>query len=279
MQKMDLNAGPIHYTDSGSGEPILFVHGLLVNGRLWERAAALLSADFRCIVPDWPLGAHPEPMRPGADLSPPAIADMVVELMDSLGLERATIVGNDSGGAISQLMATAHPDRVGRLVLTNCDLYEDFPPKLFAYFRLVRRIPGGLTAMAQTMRLKALRRTPIAFGVLTKSRLPDELLDAWLDPLIRNPAIRRDALQFIRGVEPELTVVAAERLASFPAPTLFAWAPEDRWFRIADAERLAGSMPNARVERIAGAKTFVSIDQPNLLADSIAAFMREPAVA
>jgi pimeloyl-ACP methyl ester carboxylesterase len=276
MEEVKLPQGTIRYRDSGAGEPIVFVHGLLVNGRLWEQVAARLASDFRCIVPDWPLGSHPVPMNPDADLSAPGLAKIVADFLEALGLEKVTLVGNDSGGAISQLVATKHPQRVGRLVLTNCDAYDNFPPKLFSYFKPTARIPGAMTVLAQSMRIKPLRRTPLAFGVLTKSRIGDDLLEDWLRPAIGSSEIRRDAAKFIRGSSPKQTEQAARELASFDAPTLFAWAPEDRWFKVEHAERLASSMPDARVERIPNSKTFVSIDQPERLAELIASFSREP---
>jgi pimeloyl-ACP methyl ester carboxylesterase len=279
MQEVKLPQGTIRYRESGTGEPIVFVHGLLVNGLLWEQVAARLAPDFRCIVPDWPLGSHEVPMNPDADLSPPGVAKIVADFLERLDLEKVTLVGNDSGGAISQLVATTYPERVGRLVLTNCDAYDNFPPKLFAYLKPAVTIPGGVTLLAQSLRIKPLRRTPIAYGVLTKSRLSDELLDEWLQPGLASPEIRRDTVKFIRGASPKQTERAARELSRFNAPTLFAWAPEDRWFKVEHAERLAASMPDARVERIPNSKTFVSIDQPERLAELISAFIREPTPA
>lgn len=275
MTEVKLPQGTIRYRETGSGEPLVFVHGLLVNGRLWEQVAERLASGFRCIVPDWPLGSHPTPMDPGADLSPPSVAGIVADFLERLDLDRVTLVGNDSGGAISQLVATQRPERIGRLVLTNCDAYDNFPPKLFSYFKLAARIPGGMTMLTQSMRIKPLRRTPIAFGQLTKSRLSDALLESWLRPGFDDPDVRRDTGKFVRGISPAQTEQAARDLEHFEAPTLFAWAPEDRWFKIEHAERLAASMPDARVIRIPDAKTFVSIDQPDRLAEAITGFVRE----
>ena len=279
MREVELPQGTIHYRESGSGEPLVFAHGLLVNGLLWRKVVPLLEADFRCIVPDLPLGSHSTPMSSDADLAPPGVAKLVVDFLDALGLDRVTLVGNDSGGAISQLVATTYPERIARLILTNCDAYDNFPPKLFAYLKPAAKIPGGLTMLTQSMRVKPLRRTPIAFGQLTKSRLPDELLDDWIDPGLNEPGIREDTRKFILGIDPRLTEQAARGLESFRSPTLFAWAPEDRWFKVAHADSLAASMPNARVVRIPDSKTFVSIDQPERLAGEIASFVRatEPA--
>jgi pimeloyl-ACP methyl ester carboxylesterase len=275
MNGADLPEGTISYREAGSGEPIVFVHGLLVNGRLWERVVPRLSESFRCIVPDWPLGSHRTPMSPDADLSPTGLAATVAAFLDELGLEQVTLVGNDSGGAISQIVATRHPERVGRLILTNCDMFDTFPPKLFSYLSVLARIPGGLAVTAQSMRIKPLRRSPLAFGVLTKHRLDDDMLDDWVDPGLESPEVRRDTQKFIRGMDPKYTIQAAKDLERFAAPTLFAWAPEDRWFKVEHADRLAASMPDARVVRIPGSKTFVALDQPEVLADAIGSFMRE----
>jgi pimeloyl-ACP methyl ester carboxylesterase len=275
MEEARLSQGTIRYRDEGSGDPLVFAHGLLVNHRLWDGVVDALGDGYRCVVPSLPLGSHTEPMEPDADLSAAGVARMIAELLESLDLKKVTLVGNDSGGALCQLVATRHPERVGRMVLTNCDTYEDFPPKLFSYLKVAARIPGALAATAQSLRVKPLRRSPLAYGVLTKSRIDSELLEEWVGPGLGDAAIRRDTRKFILGMDPAETVRAAEDLARFPAPTLFAWAPEDRWFKIADAERLASSMPDARVERIADSKTFVPIDQPRRLAELIDSFVRE----
>ncbi|MGH2923154.1 MAG: alpha/beta fold hydrolase [Solirubrobacterales bacterium] len=275
MEEVRLSQGSIRYRDEGSGEPLVFVHGLLVNGRLWDGVVDALRDRHRCIVPTLPLGSHTVPMEPDADLSAAGVARLIAEMLDALSLERVTLVGNDSGGALCQIVATRHPKRVGRMVLTNCDTYEDFPPKLFSYLKVAARIPGALTATAQSLRFKPLRRSPLAYGVLTKTRIDSELLDEWVGAGLGDAAIRRDTRKFILGMDPAETVRAAGELAGFRAPTLFAWAPEDRWFKVADAERLAASMPNARVERIPDSKTFVPIDQPRRLAELIAAFVGE----
>ena len=279
MDEVRLPRGTIRYRERGSGAPIVFAHGLLVNGRLWDPVVERLAPDFRCIVPDLPLGSHTIPMEPHADLSPPGLAGVVAGFLEALELESVTLVGNDSGGAISQLVATKHPQRIGRLVLTNCDLYEDFPPKLFAYLGLAAKVPGAMTALAQTMRIKPLRRTPLAYGVLTETKLDDGLLEDWVRPGLEDSRVRRDTRKFINGISPKQTLQAARDLESFDAPALFAWAPEDRWFKVEHADRLAAAMPNARLERIERSKTFVPIDRPERLAELIGAFIREPALS
>jgi pimeloyl-ACP methyl ester carboxylesterase len=273
---IELPQGTIRYSDFGSGEPLVFVHGFLVDSSLWKDLVPLLQPDFRCICPDLPLGSHRTPMKPDADLSAPGVADLIADFVEGLGLERVTLVGNDSGGALSQLVVTSRPGRIGRLVLTNCDAYENFPPLAFRYLTLAARIPGALAALTQSMRLGFVRRAPIAYGWLTKRRLESDLLRRWVEPGIENGEIRRDARKFLRGTSPSQTLEAGEKLRSFDRPTLLAWGVDDRFFRFKYAERLAADIPNARLERIAEARTFVSLDQPGRLAELIAAFVREP---
>jgi pimeloyl-ACP methyl ester carboxylesterase len=266
----ELPQGPIHYRDVGSGDPIVFVHGYLVDGRLWEGTATALAGQFRCISPDWPLGSHARPMNPDADLSPPGIARIIADFLDELDLERVTIVGNDSGGAMSQVLVTRHPERIRRLVLTNCDTYEHFPPAPFNLMPPLARIPGAMTALGLPFRIGAIRRA--AFAPFAKRPIPNELSASWMAPSASDAGVKRDLKKVTAGMNKRYTLEAAERLGSSDLPVLFAWAPEDRLFKLSDAERLASAIPNSRIETIPDAKTFVAFDQPQRVADAIASF-------
>jgi pimeloyl-ACP methyl ester carboxylesterase len=265
-----LPQGELAYRDLGAGEPILFVHGLLVDGRLWEGTADRLASGFRCLVPDWPMGSNKIAMNPDADLSPPGMASVIVAFMDALGLERATIVGNDSGGAMSQVLTANHPERVERLVLTNCDTFEHFPPFPFSLMPPVARLPGGMTALAAPFRIGAIRRT--TYGMLAKHPIPNELVDDWLMPSLTDAGVKRDARKVTAGMNKRHTIAAAEKLRTFERPVRFAWAPEDRFFKLSHAERLAATVPDARIEQVQDAKTFVALDQPERLAELIGEF-------
>ena len=273
-EQIGLSQGTIRYRDAGSGPPIVFVHGVLVNGDLWAKVVDRLSADFRCIAPDWPLGSHRIPMAPEADLTPNGLADLVAELVERLDAGPVTLVGNDSGGAISQLVATRHPSRVGRLVLTNCDAFDQFPPRMFAYLRWAAFVPGAVSVLAQSMRLPATRRLPIAFGWLTKKPMEKELLEAFVRPSIEDSGIRRDTKKVLRGLHPRYTREAAAALPRFDKPALIAWSRDDRFFPAEHARKLAEIMPNARLEWIDGAGALVPQDQPDRLAELIRQFIR-----
>jgi pimeloyl-ACP methyl ester carboxylesterase len=275
--EIHLSQGTIRYREDGTGEPLLFVHGVVVNGDLWRKVVPRLSRDFRCIVPDWPLGAHELPMSPDADLSPPALAQLVVDFIDALGLESVTLVGNDTGGAICQLVAAEHPERVSRLVLTSCDMYDRFFPPLFKPLAMAARIPGAIWLIGQSLRPRMAQRLPVAFGWVTKRHPERAVVDSYLRPGRSSRGVRRDFGKVLRGIDSRYTIEAAEKLKSFEKPVLLAWASEDRLFPLEYAHRFAEGMPDATVEEIDDSYTFIPEDQPERLADAIAAFVRRPA--
>lgn len=274
MKTAELPQGKVPYRDLGGGEPLLFVHGLLVDGRLWSGVVERLQADYRCLVPDWPMGAHRTPMRADADLSPPGAAELIVSFMDAIGLERATIVGNDTGGAVSQMLTAAHPDRVERLILTNCDTFEHFPPFPFNGLPMIARLPGGTTALQMPFRLAAVRRA--AFAPLVKKPLDRELVDSWLEPAADDPQIKRDLTKILRGIRKQDLIAAAEGLRTFERPVRFVWATDDRFFKRSHAERLAAMVPDAEIADVPDARTFVPLDQPDRVAELVGAFCAQP---
>jgi pimeloyl-ACP methyl ester carboxylesterase len=280
LQEARLDAGTIHYRESGSGPVIVFAHGLLVNGTLWRKVTPLLEDRFRCVVPDLPLGSHSEPMNPDADLTPTGVARILADFVAALDLEDVTLVGNDTGGAISQIVAANHPERLGGLVLTPCDAYENFLPPFFRPLQYAAKVPGLLTALVQPMRLRAMQRGPLAFGLLISPENVDpDVLDAWVQPYLNDGGIRRDTIKFLRSISNRYTLEAAAKLRRFERPTLLAWAPGDRFFKLRYAQRLAAEMPNARLVTIENSRTFVSEDQPERLADEIASFVSGSAAA
>jgi pimeloyl-ACP methyl ester carboxylesterase len=277
MSEAKLAQGTIHYREAGEGPPVVFAHGLLVDGRLWRKVTPLLEDSFRCIVPDLPLGSQVRPMNPDADLSPPGLARLIADFLEVLELENVVLVANDTGGAISQITAANHPERIGRLILTNCDAFENFLPPAFRPLQWGARVPGLLTGLLQGMRFAPMRRLPIAYGWLIKRDFAGAPTREWVDPYLSNRAVRRDTVKVLKGIDPRHTLEAAEKLRHFERPLLLAWAVEDRFFKLSFAERLAATIPGARLERIQDSYTFVSEDQPERLAELIARFAREPA--
>ena len=274
-QHIDLSSGRIRYRDTGGdGPPIVFVHGLLVDGRLWRKVTPALESDYRCIVPDLPLGSHTIPVNPGADLTPPGLARMVLELIEKLDLRDVTLVGNDTGGALTQIAITQDPSRIARVVLTPCDAFDNFLPPMFKGLQLLARVQPLLTAFVQPLRIRQLRRLPIAFGWLTKRPVSDPEVEAsWIRPFFTRAEVRGDLARILRGIDARYTNEAAEKLRSFEKPVLLAWATEDKVFPLEHAHRLAELLPDPRVEEIADSYSFVPEDQPERLAELIREFV------
>jgi pimeloyl-ACP methyl ester carboxylesterase len=276
MPELALEQGTIRYRDEGAGPVLFFVHGALVDGRLWEPVVLRLRDRFRCVVPDLPLGSHERPMDPRADLSPHGVAALIAQMLEDLDLRDVTLVGNDSGGALCQLLVVAHPERVGRLVLTDCDAFSDFPPKAFKPLVAAAKVPGALRAMLEPMRSRPARRLPVAYGWLAKRPIADDIMDGWVLRALRDRGVMADLRKFLSGLDPATLLDNTPKLSSFDKPVLLAWAREDKFFKIEHAHRLAAIFPDARVEELSDAYTFVSWDQPERVAELIAAFVGAP---
>jgi pimeloyl-ACP methyl ester carboxylesterase len=273
MPEATLDHAKIEYRVLGPAESahplVLFVHGILVDHRLWLNVAEELARrGFRCILPDWPLGSHTIPVEDGADLSPRGVATMIRDLIVALDIADVTLVGSDTGGALCQLTIDAYPDHVGRVVLTNCDAFDKFPPFPFDVVFALLRGPASIKTMFATMRPTALRHSPIGFGLLIRN--PDPALTAsWLRPCRTDSRICRDLATLLRHVgATDLTDVAA-RLPRFTKPVTLVWGQADRCFTPALGRRLAAQFPLSTLIEVPDAKTFVALDNPAAVVGAI----------
>jgi len=278
MPQIELPAGTIEYTDTGGGGPVIvLLHGLLMDATLWDEVTAALAPGHRCVAPTLPLGAHRRAMKAGADLSLPGIAKLVAEFLDRLGLDDVTLVGNDTGGAVVQLLAADGAPRVGRVVLASCDAFDNFPPGLTGRtLALAGQLPPALFGLVmQQMRLRPLRRLPVAFGWLT--RRGDATTARWIKPVLAQPDVRRDTVRMLRAVfaDKRLLLRAAESLPAFDRPVLVVWAAGDRVMPPEHGRRLASLFPDACLLEIPGSYTLIPLDQPAQLAAAIGEFTGE----
>jgi pimeloyl-ACP methyl ester carboxylesterase len=268
---VELSQGRIQYTDIGSGESILFVHGAFVNRALWRNIVDPLSQKFRCLVPTLPLGGHDMPMHEEADLTPSGLVDLLAEFVDELGLDRVILVGCDTGGALCQVFLSRYPDRVERLVLTNCDAFDNFPPALALPFVWGARIPGLTGIFARSLASRRIRR--LAFGLLVKQSVRPTVLAGYVDSLVDDAGVRRDLRKALRDISPEYTQQAAASFSSFDRPVLIAWALDDPIFPLEDARQLVDRFPDARLESIEDSYALVPEDQPERLVELITNFL------
>jgi pimeloyl-ACP methyl ester carboxylesterase len=269
---IELSAGTIEYEDSGGDGPVIvLLAGLMMDASLWEDVIADLSPGHRCIAPTLPMGAHRHAMHADADLSPRGLARLVWDLLDRLDLRDVTLVGNDTGGALVQLLVSDGASRVSRIVLVSCDAFDNFPPGLTGKtLVLTGKLPPSLFGlfMAQ-MRLRPLRRLPLAFGWLTKRG--DAATARWVKPVVKQREIRRDTVRVLRAMaaDRDLLLDVAERLADFDRPALVVWASEDRVMPPEHGRRLAELLPQGRLVEVPDSYTLVPLDQPGQLAAAI----------
>ncbi|MEV5710910.1 alpha/beta hydrolase [Actinoallomurus sp. NPDC052274] len=278
MRTVELSAGTIEYEDTGGDGPtVVLLHGLLMDASLWDGPVAELSPDHRCVAPTLPLGAHRHAMRPDADLSPHGLARLVGEFLDRLDLRDVTLVGNDTGGALVQLLLAEGAGRVGRVVLASCDAFDNFPPGLTGRTLLLAgRLPPRLFGLfMQQMRLRPVRRLPLAFGWLTKRG--DAATARWMRPLLTRPDIRRDTVRILRAAAADtgFLLTAAERLPDFDRPALVVWASADRVMPPEHGRRLAGLL-RGRLAEVEDTYTLIPLDQPTRLARLIREFTHAP---
>jgi pimeloyl-ACP methyl ester carboxylesterase len=273
---VELSAGTIDYEDTGADGPtVVLIHGVAMNGSLWRNVVQDLSEDHRCVVPTLPLGGHRLPMRSDADLSMHGIARLIAELLEQLDLHDVTLVMSDWGGP--QLLVSEGRDaRIARIVITSCEAFDNVPPGLPGrLLDLSAKVPGGLNALVQPLRLRPLRRLPVAFGWMAKRPIPDAVVDGWLRPLLTQRAIRRDLAKYIRTTDRRALAHASEALGGFDRPALVAWASEDRVMPPEHGRRLAELLPMGRLVEIPDSYTLIPEDQPARLAGAIREFVRD----
>jgi pimeloyl-ACP methyl ester carboxylesterase len=278
MPELTLSAGTIDYRDTGGDGPVLVLtHGLVMDASLWRNVVKELQDDYRCILPTLPLGAHRHPMRPDADLSMKGIASLVSEFLERLELSDVTLAVSDWGGPLL-LASNGGSSRISRLVLTSCEAFDNVPPGLPGRMvALAAKLPGGLNAALQPMRLRPLRRSPMTLGLMSKRPIPNEITDAWLEPALSQREIRRDLRKYANSSKQGSRdlLAATEQLRSFDRPALVAWAAEDRVMPRDHGRKLAEILPNARLVEIEDSRTLIPEDQPARLAAEIRKFMEE----
>jgi pimeloyl-ACP methyl ester carboxylesterase len=277
MQTIDLPHGTVSYRAAGPQDattpPVVFVHGFLVNATLWTKTAdALATAGVRSYAADWPLGSHTIALDAQADQSPRGIARQILSFIEALDLDDVTLVGNDTGGALCQFLLDSDASRIGRVVLTNCDTFTNFPPTAFdALFKAFHR-PGVIRALMAPMRATAIRHSPVGFGLLVNHPLDAVQTRAWIEPCLRDPAIRRDVARFAQKVDSRDLEIASNRLGNFAGSALLVWGAADRFFKLDYARRLCDVFADGRLVEIHGGRTFIPHDEPTRLAGEIAAF-------
>jgi pimeloyl-ACP methyl ester carboxylesterase len=270
-----VSGGSLDYFERGEGPTLVFSHGWLANANLWRKAVDLLADRFRCLALDLPLGSHRTAMDAGADLSPAGVAGLIADAVEGLGLDDATLVGNDSGGAYSQIALARHGDRIGprvsRLVLTSCETpYDEWPPSPFDGLPAAAADPEVLGQLLGALEDPAVRALPAAYGLLLKHPAEPEALDSYTLPASRDEGVLRDVAKAMATASTTPVREAGEHLiATSDLPVTLVWSSEDEVFPLAHAERYAAALRNAELVAIDDSFSFTPEDRPDAVAAAI----------
>jgi pimeloyl-ACP methyl ester carboxylesterase len=278
-----VKSGRIAYFEQGQGPPALFVHGVPLNGYHWRNIIDRVQHRRRCIAIDLMALGYTE-IGPQQDVSFISQARMIVEVMDALGIAKADLIGNDSGGAITQILAAHHPERLASLILTNCDVHDGWPPPQVLPI-IERARSGTLAPVFQTLldrpdlareRFARGESVPLFRSYADPSVLTDDVIRVYLEPLLSSPqrieAFQRYWLRFDNAH----TVAVRANLANLQVPTLIVWGLEDIFFDKKWAYWLKETIPGAqRVVEVPDARLFFPEDRPDALAAPMLRFWDE----
>lgn len=257
---------------AGKGATLLFVHGLMVNGHVWDPLVAGLRDRFHMVLPDLPLGGHRTPLEPDADCDLEAHAARVIGIARELP-GPVVLVGSDTGGAISQIAVAREPGLFDRLVLLPSDAFDNCPPKLLTPMRALAAVPGAVRAVSLSLRLGLVKRAMVT--LVARSRVAPATIAELLGALPDNRGVQRDFAKLLRGLRPAVTSAVAGELHRFRGPVLVVWSRKDPLFPFDHAQRLAGCFPHSSVVIAEHSRALVSIDEPDWLVERITEFLDE----
>ena len=267
-------AGFMYADTGGDGPVVVLLHGVMMNGSLWKAIVAGLRDDYRCVVPELPLGGHRRPMPGNADLTLPSLAKLLAEFLVELDLKDVTLVSNDWGGA-QLVIFPGGSQRVSNLVLVSCEAFDNYPPGLPGLLLCLNAfLPGGTFLSVQLLRPRWLRNLPFIFGSMSKKPVSNELFSSWIEPARRNRLVRRDLKKYLRRVPSKRNLLEwADRQRSFQGRVLIVWARDDRLMPPAHAKRLVEHFENARLVWVDDSRTLVPLDQPRILTSHLRNFL------
>ncbi|HEU5159221.1 MAG TPA: alpha/beta hydrolase [Streptosporangiaceae bacterium] len=261
MRTVQTRSGEMAYVDAGQGRVALFVHGVGTSSHLWRNVIEALrdEPERRCVAIDLPLhGATP----PRPDYSLPALAEAIEDFCAALDLTGIDLVGNDTGGAIAQVFAARHPERLRTFTLTNCDAHDNMPPEQFkATIELAER--GELAPLIAAGDGLDVARASLGAGYERAEALSDETLRVYIDPIRRTPERAREFERFLVSLRADDLLDAEPGLRKLDVPTLVVWGTGDEFFEVSWAHWLHDTIPGGtEVVEVEGAKLFFPDERP-----------------
>jgi pimeloyl-ACP methyl ester carboxylesterase len=258
-------SGQIAYVEQGSGPVALFIHGVPLNGFHWRYVMAAMQDRRRCLALDL-MGLGHTRIAPQQEVSFTAQARMVLQFLDALGIDRVDLIGNDSGGAVAQIFAANHPERLRTLTLTNCDVHDNWPPEAIAPAMAAAREGTLVDRYAALLTDTAERQARLARAWANPAVLTDETYRVYIEPLLASAATRNNFHRYWLAFDNAQTRAIEDRLRQLSVPTLIVWALDDLYFPVRWAHWLRDTIPGVvRLVEVPGAKLFFPEDQPQAL--------------
>jgi pimeloyl-ACP methyl ester carboxylesterase len=280
MQLSELNAhrhtattgfGEISYLDVGAGPTALFVHGIATNAYLWRHVMHALRGQRRCIAIDLPLHGQ-SPVTAEQDLSLAALAAGLDDFCEVLGLTGVDLVANDTGGAIAQIFAARHPQRLATLTLTNCDTVDNLPPEAFKpMIELAAAGKLAPSAVAMFANPKAAAQISFASGYEHLDRIDPDVIRSYLQPCFGTIERARQFERLLVSLDVGDLQAVMPQLGELTVPTLVVWGTGDAFFDVSWAYWLRDTIPGTtRVVTVDGARLFFPEERPNDLVPHLA---------
>jgi pimeloyl-ACP methyl ester carboxylesterase len=262
--------GPVSCLDIGEGPVTLFVHGVGTNALLWRHAISALAGERRCVAVDLPLHGH-TPAAPDQDFRLSSLAAVLDAFCTAADLGEIDLVANDTGGAVSQVFAANHPERLRSLCLTNCETHDNIPPEEFKPVVELAAVGAIAAGAADLLADYPLARESL-FGTSYEhiNHLPIEVLRTFLQPVLGTPERAHQFEQLLVSLLPEDLLAVEPELAKLQVPTLIVWGTADVTFELSWAYWLKDLIPGAtEVVEIEGGRLFFPDERSDELVSSL----------
>lgn len=267
-------AHALSVTSSGSGPDVVFVHGWPLDSRTWRNVVANLDG-YRCHLIDLPgAGRSTSPEGTQFELVEGG-ATAVLDTVDALGLERFTLVGQDSGGLTARYAAARRPDQVEALVLSGSEIPNHHGWRLHM-FKTIGRLPIASTVLRLALSNRWLRASPFALGqaFADRSHLRSEFNELLVRPLVEDRALLARQVALLRSFTFDQIDHLAELHPKITAPTLLVWGARDPFFPPKKAEAMAAQFGGeSEFVTLDDARLFVHEEQPEAFARQVSTFL------
>lgn len=255
----------VAYTDLGQGDPLLLLHGIPTWSYLYADVIPLLAQQYRVIAPDF-LGHGWSDRRDRFDRSLVVQAQMIRRFLDTLNLERISIVGHDTGGGVSLILGIESPDRIDRLILSNSVVYDSWPIDDMVM------LGNPLWKHKSNQEIAQYLQDGLRDGLSRPERLTPEFKEGIVAPYVDDEG-KISLIRNASALNTNHTMALVDRHSFITAPTLLLWGVDDPWQKVEDGERLAQEIPNATLVKVSRASHWIPQDAPEEFATQILNFL------